>query len=150
MFAWEQSPHGYYFFRWLKHQPGNSNGFYMGVSINGGKPLNHPFRTMGCSHLHHPFELPPFTENCHLYKVLPPQLSLLVYNPHEYYRYITSNHQPKRKKVLINQLNANELGHHRSRFLPEKKKPLKSAKSSKSDSEDSSTPLMGAWWIPSA
>ena len=44
--------------------------------------------------------------------MVPPQLCLLVYNPNNY-RY-NCNHKPKREIVLRNQLNANELGHHRT------------------------------------
>ena len=45
-----------------------------------------------------------------LYKVVPPQLCLLVYNLHEYYRYnplINPSYS-----TYVHQLNANDLGHH--------------------------------------
>ena len=47
----------------------------------------------------------------------PPVMWTLVYNPNNY-RYNPPN-QPKREIVLINQLNANELGHHLVDNMPE-------------------------------
>ena len=149
MFAWEQSPHGYYYF-----SGGSSTNqeilmdFIWGFPW-GEAPSSHPFRRMGCSHLPPSvWAIPIYRKLSSLQGASPPVTSLLVYNPHEYYRYITyitSNHQPKRKKVLINQLNAfanwgtTEVG-----FSPKKKTRW----SPRSHQSQTPRTLRRLWWEP--